>query len=365
MLTAIEMGGCYRLIPTKHSPGVAFQPGNLTTLLLPTFRKSSQQSAWCSLQCQRTSSSMSAGNIGGDSPAKLVSASWLKTYIDEGVGSELTLLDVRGRVLKDGGRVKEGFQPVRYVSDDRAYFEGHIPDARFVDWRNIDLSQHTDFCDRMAELGVQQDIPICIYDWGDMLFASRLWLALTAMGCQDVRLLDGGWTAWDRVDGPVSLDTSCPLKAMSEFESPFDQTERPFISISLEEMKRIVENENPTERVILLDARSQKQYRGEERRSKRAGHIKGAVNLPYRRLLNEDGIGLRPDAQLKQVFEDASASDLISGNASLVTYCNGGVASSLALFAAIRNGVSMKGVRNYCGSFNEWGNREDTMIQKP
>lgn len=298
-----------------------------------------------------------------NSPAKLVSASWLKDYIDGNAQDELTLLDVRGRVVKKGGRVEEGFQPVQYISDDRAYFEGHIPDAKFVDWRNIDLSQHTTFCDEMAQLGVHPDVPTCIYDWGDMLFAARLWVALTAVGCKDVRLLDGGWTAWDRIEGPVSLETSCPLKEMSEFESPLDENERPLISVSFHEMKRIVENESSSEKVILLDARSRKQYRGEEQRSKRAGHIKGATSLPYRKLLNDNSIGFRPVNQLKQAFANAGTLDLIEGNASAVTYCNGGVASSLVLFAAVRCGASLNAVRNYCGSFNEWGNREDTMIE--
>lgn len=299
------------------------------------------------------------------SPARLVSASWLKDFTEGDRQDELTILDVRGRVMKEGGRVDKGFQAVRYISDDGAYFEGHIPDAKFVDWRNIDLSKHVTFCDDMAQLGVQTDVPVCIYDWGDMLFATRLWLALVAVGCHDVRVLNGGWAAWDDIEGPVSLDTSCPLKAMSQFESPLDETQRPSISVAFEEMKDIVQNRDAMGDVYLLDARSEKQFRGKERRSKRGGHIERAMSLPYRILLNDDGVGLKSDDQLRRAFKDAGAIALVEGNASAVTYCNGGVASSLVLFAALRCGVKSERMRNYCGSFNEWGNRDDTPIFDP
>lgn len=335
---------------------------NYSALTSRTLWKKPHQYSRCFFKSHRNFFSSSISCNTDNSPAQLVSPPDLKRFIVENGQEELIILDVRGRVVKEGNPTDDGLQRVKYLCDDDAFLSEHIPDSRFVDWRKIDLGNHVAFCDDMAQVGVQRETPICIYDWGDMLFSTRLWLALLAVGCTDVRVLNGGWTAWERIHGPVSLDTICPLKAFSEFRSA-DEEQRPYISVDFNEMRSIV-RDCESSRVLLLDARSQKQFIGEERRCQKAGHIPGATSVPYRLLLNDDGIGLRTDDQLRQIFEKEGASALLDGSASGVAYCNGGVASSLVVFAATRCGVPWESVRNYCGSFNEWGNRTDTPVVK-
>lgn len=300
--------------------------------------------------------------------AKLLSAQWLSSQIDSGQSDELTILDVRGRVDKPGGRVSSGFQSVEYISDDEAFFAGHIPGAAFVDWRRIDVARHVELCDMLSQVGVQRNKPICVYDWGDMLFATRLWFALYAIGCEDVGVLNGGWKEWDQCGGAVSLETMCPLKSYSELESTLKDNEIPRQSVCLEEMRSIVgQSESTMHDTIIIDARSAKQYTGQERRALREGHLPGAVNVPYRTMLNENGIGFREDSELLAVFQErgllSSLSTTSANNeANFVVYCNGGVSSTVVMFGLVRCGVPLRRIRNYCGSFSEWANLEDTSL---
>lgn len=291
--------------------------------------------------------------------AKLISAKHLDAWLDSDDYDRITVLDVRGRVVKKGGRVERGFQEVEYVCDDNDYFGGHIPSAKFVDWRRIDVVDHMGFCDDMSQLGVERLDPIVVYDWGDMLFASRLWFALVTMGCEQVYMLNGGWTAWDRYEGAVSLETACPLKTYSELESKLGHDERPKASVSLEQMRDVVEGDRGE--VIVVDARSARQFDGRERRSRRAGHIPGAINVAYATMLREDKVGLLPDDEMIKALREK----VEVGKFEYVTYCNGGVASSLLLFCLVRCGVPLHRVRNYCNSFNEWGNLADTPLSVP
>lgn len=295
--------------------------------------------------------------------ARLITPQWLSAQAKSGLSDELTILDVRGRVEKSGGRVSSGFQQVEYVSNDEAYFAGHVPGAAFVDWRKIDVARHIELCDMLSLLGVERDKPVCVYDWGDMLFATRLWFALYAVGCKDVGVLNGGWEMWDECGGPVSLETKCPLKSYSELESTLEEGQVPRQSVRLDEMRNIGrELEGGKRDVVIVDVRSKRQFTGEERRALRAGHIPGAINIPYRSMLKEEGIGFRDDDEIQSVFQEAGLLPDTQGQTEYVVYCNGGVSSTVVMFGLVRCGLPLDRIRNYCGSFNEWGNLEDTPL---
>lgn len=190
-----------------------------------------------------------------------------------------------------------------------------------------------------------------------MLFATRAWFALTALAIPHVAVLQRGWAAWDELDAPVSLETLCPLKTYSEFESPFEPTELPRPSVSVAEMRGLV---GRNARVRIVDARSRLQFLGEERRSTRAGHVPGAMNLPYRELLGADRVGFLPDEELEMVLKWHGLLD--GSDDDIVVYCNGGVSSTIVIFALVRCGVPLSRIRNYCGSWNEWGNLDEVPI---
>lgn len=289
--------------------------------------------------------------------AQLLSATELLKHIDNQGEESLSIIDVRGRVEK-GATAADGFQDFRYISDDDAYFGGHIPGAAFIDWRKVNIAEHRVLCDTLSAVGVQKQKRVCVYDWGDMIFATRLWWALLAMGCTDVAVLNGGWRAWMHIDARASVETLCPLKVYSDFESPYEHGQVPHETVSLREMLSIVESDSNDN--VIIDARSLTQYTGAERRAQRSGHIPGALNVPYRRLLREDGLGFLSDEALADVLMDASV-DVHSAQ-NYFAYCNGGVSSTAVLFCLLRCASQPLHVRNYCGSFNEWGNRTDTPL---
>lgn len=329
--------------------------------------------------------------------ARLVSSEWLRDNLQD-----VIVLDVRGRVEKVGRITDCGFQEVQYIANESEFLDdGHIPNARFVDWREIKFGtdeEIEEFCeDVLSPCGLYNngETRIVVYDWGDMLFSARLWLALKIVGCVNVALLDGGWRSWNNMkDSPVSYDTECPLKLHCDFKaSPALAVMDAHVlkaSVGLKEMREIVDrntstspsssldnnnnnsSSNQTGRTLIVDARSMKQYCGVERRNMRSGHIPTAVNLPYRQLINDDGIGLRDDEDIKQkltrLVNNNATSGLQTTRATevceIVCYCNGGVASSLVYFCLVRHGFDeMTTIRNYCASFNEWGNLPELGVE--
>lgn len=288
--------------------------------------------------------------------ANLVTPQWLGDNL-----SYVKILDARGRVVKLGTcNGNDDIQQVQYVSDYDSYVDdGHIPTAVHIDWRTVDLRKPFEMIDNMSELGIRYNERICIYDWGDMLFATRIWLLLTSIGCSDIHILNGGWNAWIKYEGNISYDTQCPLSLYDEFDKD-EQSELKslMMTIDLNQLKNIVLNRKETD-TLIMDARSQKLYQGIAKRSKYGGHIPTAVNLPYRQLLHENGIGLKSDDQLKRILQNK-----LSEQSNIVCYCNGGVASSLLYFCLVRCAFHHKlhSIRNYCASFNEWGNLDDAPI---
>jgi thiosulfate/3-mercaptopyruvate sulfurtransferase len=178
------------------------------------------------------------------------------------------------------------------------YAKGHIPGAVWVDvkgWQQLG-SKEGGFHDKKAwgekvgQLGIGHGWQVVVYG-SSLPDAARIWWTLKYLGLSHVTLLDGGWGLWAKQERPT--DTGSPKVEAVGFEPKF-QADR------LEEMDAL-KKALPTGKVTVVDARSTKEFTGEEVRGKRGGHIAGAKHLEWKELLADDGRFKSPE-QLRELF---------------------------------------------------------------
>jgi thiosulfate/3-mercaptopyruvate sulfurtransferase len=224
-----------------------------------------------------------------------------------------------------------------------AFDSGHIPGAVFVDLdRDLagdpgkqgrhPLPPVTEFCELLGRLGIGPDTEVVVYDDAGGAVAARLWWMLLAIGHQRVRLLDGGLGAWVEAGRPLSRDPGS--------RSPV--TYPPATGFA--GVAGIEDLEGRT----VIDARAAERYRGEvEPVDPKAGHIPGAINIPFSGNLGADGRFL-PDQALRRRYEAAPDEAIVS--------CGSGVNACHTALALVLAGHPIPDV--YIGSFSEWSRRD-------
>jgi thiosulfate/3-mercaptopyruvate sulfurtransferase len=240
---------------------------------------------------------------------------------------------------------------VRYqtgVADGRpAYLAGHVPGAVYVD---VDddlaappagpgeaggrhpLPATADFEAAMRRAGVRGDRPVVVYDdWGGRA-ASRAWWLLRYHGHGDVRVLDGGWSAW--------LDAGCESEEGRVTPEPGDFAADPG-------HLPVVETEDVLAVEVLVDARAHERYAGEhEPIDPVAGHVPGAVNVPTTDNLAADGRFKSPD-ELRRTYAAVGA---VAG-ADVAAYCGSGVTACHDILALA---VARVPAALWAGSWSDW-----------
>jgi thiosulfate/3-mercaptopyruvate sulfurtransferase len=234
------------------------------------------------------------------------------------------------------------------------YVAGHVPGAVWVDhdqWakefaENMDESEWER---TIGGLGIAADTHVVIYDDARFNRAARIWWILRSAGVHDVRLLNGGWKGWQDAGGSVGKEVPKveAVKMKVKFQKDRVAT-KDFVKETIEEKKGQI-----------IDTRSKEEYIGEDKRAKRGGAIPGAKHLEWSDAIDAKTHRFRSPEELSKLFTGAG----IDPSKPCTTYCqSGGRAAVMAFTLELMGGND---VRNYYKSWAEWGNADDTPIEKP
>jgi thiosulfate/3-mercaptopyruvate sulfurtransferase len=236
------------------------------------------------------------------------------------------------------------------------YERGHIKNAvkfvwhtDLVDTVNRDIINAKNFSKLVQKAGISDDTTVVLYgDKNNWFAAWGAWI-FNIYGQKDVRVLDGGRVKWEK-DGRA-LTTAVPTFAAGNFSvSKGDKSLRAtLINDVLPIAKKRVKAD-------LIDIRSADEYNGKvfapagfQELAVRAGHIPGAINIPWGQNVNADGT-FKSVAELKKLYADKG----VDGKQNIITYCRIGERSSLTWF--VLSEILGYNVKNYDGSWTEYGN---------
>jgi thiosulfate/3-mercaptopyruvate sulfurtransferase len=244
------------------------------------------------------------------------------------------------------------------------YDESHIPGAVKLHWRD-DLQDpvERDIVDRetfervLGERGIGNSTTVVVYGDKNNWFAAYAYWYLKVYGHADVRILDGGRQKW--IDEGRELSTEVPSPAAQAYSAKErDETIRAY----RDQVREWLEDGD----VFLVDVRSPGEYAGEliappgyeQEGAQRAGHIPTALSIPWASAVRDDGTFKSAD-ELRELYEGRG----VSPTRPVTAYCRIGERSAHTWFV-LRELLGYEDVRNYDGSWTEWGNLVDVPIEK-
>jgi thiosulfate/3-mercaptopyruvate sulfurtransferase len=249
----------------------------------------------------------------------------------------------------------------RYRVDGSArelHAASHIPGAVFLDWAHdlidpddpvpFQLAGPEAFAAAMAATGIGDGSTVILYDDTASLYAARVWWSLRCYGFEGVRILDGGWTAWQASGRPVAS------RARAIKAAVFTPRSVPQMRLLTSDVRAMVGGREAD----IVDTRGPSEYLGQEGNARRLGHIPSAINVPAA-LLTMPGSGVfHPPDVLARLFTEAG----LQRGRRIVVYDGTGIGAAKAAFALVL--VGYERVALYDGGWADWGARLDLPVDR-
>jgi thiosulfate/3-mercaptopyruvate sulfurtransferase len=266
------------------------------------------------------------------------------------------------------GHVKDSKVRIAEVDyDPKANYQlGHVPGAVLFDWRqdiNDPVSRNVlskqAYEDLLQRAGVNNDTTLVLYGDFNNWFAAFAFWVFKYYGFKDVRIMNGGRKKWLEEDREVNKDIPNYPKGNLKATDP-DKNIRVF----LDEVKQSLDAKD---RIRMVDVRSPKEFTGEilappeypTEHAQRGGHIPGAENIPWAQAVNDKDGTFKSADELKKLYESKE----ITPDKEIIAYCRIGERSSHTWFV-LKYLLGYPNVKNYDGSWTEWGNMIANPIEK-
>ena len=248
--------------------------------------------------------------------------------------------------------------------DTAAYEQGHVPNAIAWNWTTElcdtlvrDIIPPAKFEALMAKSGIGNDTTVILYGDNNNWFAAWAVWQMKIYGHQDVRIMNGGRKKW--LSEGRELSSDAPSTATASYKAgAADLSLRAFLPEVQEAVK--------AGRAALVDVRSPAEFTGEilappglPETCQRGGHIPGAKSIPWGKACNEDGTFKSVD-DLQKLYSSAG----ITSDRPVIAYCRIGERSSHTWFV-LKHLLGYPDVKNYDGSWTEWGNLVGAPVEKP
>ena len=273
-------------------------------------------------------------------PEALVSTDWVAEHLD----------DPKVRLLESN-------------EDVLLYETGHIPGAQKIDWVGDlndpvvrDYLDKTHFEELLSRLGISPDTTIVLYGDKNNWWATYALWVFKLFGHEDVRILNGGRKKWIDEGRPITKEVPSYAATQYQAKERDDSQIRAFRDQVRDSLGK----------VALVDVRSPDEYSGKklhmpeypQEGALRGGHIPTAQSIPWAQAANEDGT-FKSREQLEQLY----GSKGITADKDVIAYCRIGERSSHTWFV-LKYLIGIPNVRNYDGSWTEWGNSVGLPIER-
>ncbi|WP_067932184.1 sulfurtransferase [Alicyclobacillus kakegawensis] len=275
-------------------------------------------------------------------PAKdvLVSTEWVAAHKDDG-NIRLVEVDV----------------------DTSAYETGHIEGAIAWNWTTQlndqvrrDILSREQLEQLLGNSGITPDTLIILYGDNNNWFAAYAYWQLKIFGHENAKLMDGGRKKWELEGRPFVKEVPTVTPVTYSAKDP---------DLSIRARQREVEDAIGDKATALVDVRSPQEYSGEviappgmTETAQRGGHVPGAVNIPWAKAVNEDGT-FKSDSELADLYQSVG----VTPDKNVIAYCRIGERSAHTWFV-LHELLGYNNVKNYDGSWTEWGSMVGTPIEK-